>query len=255
MIERIKRLSRYEKGILLLMAVLLLSFAAVYAAVTSRVGFAYRDAILAPAQEDGRTVYSGRIQGQAAQFTVSPDGAVVFQCGEHTYGPYTAIEDPTAIPKDDEGADQMTGVELRRGDNVLFRGGVLDAGGICFLYNEDGTLEDIGVSVVTGQGLEIDEHGRVVDPMEPSVSAILKLMAGPELTHKGQWIAWFAAAFLCALNALSMLFADELFRWHLAFRIRDAQRAEPSDWELMGRAVGYAALTVMALVLFITGLQ
>jgi len=91
--------------------------------------------------------------------------------------------------------------------------------------------------------------------MKPSASTILKLMNNPELTHKGDWIAWFGAVIICVFNALSILFADELFRWHLAFLIRDVDRAEPSDWELAGRYISWAMLTIMALVLFIMGLQ
>ena len=80
-------------------------------------------------------------------------------------------------------------------------------------------------------------------------------MNDPELTHKGEWFAWFGALFICALNAISILFADELFRWNLAFRIRNADHAEPSDWEIAGRYIGWTVLSIMALVLFIIGLQ
>lgn len=60
---------------------------------------------------------------------------------------------------------------------------------------------------------------------------------------------------LCLVNALSILFADELFRWNLAFRIRDAEWAEPSEWELAGRYIGWTVLAVLALVIFVIGLQ
>ena len=80
-------------------------------------------------------------------------------------------------------------------------------------------------------------------------------MNDPELTHKGEWFAWFGALFICALNAISILFADELFRWNLAFRIRNVDDSEPSDWEIAGRYIGWTVLSIMALVLFIIGLQ
>ena len=67
--------------------------------------------------------------------------------------------------------------------------------------------------------------------------------------------AWFGAAFICLINAISMLFADELFRWHLSFRVWNADHLEPSDWELAGRYISWTVLCVMALVLFIVGLQ
>ena len=91
--------------------------------------------------------------------------------------------------------------------------------------------------------------------MEPSVSTILKLMKNPELTHKGEGFAWFGAVLICVLNAISILFADELFRWNLSFQIRNADGAEPSDFEIAGRYIGWTAMTIAALAIFIIGLQ
>ena len=174
---------------------------------------------------------------------------------DKTYGPYTAKEDPTAIPKDNEMAEFMTGVELRQGEDILFRGGMMETLGSYLLYNEDGTLDNFGIFYVTSDGTVRDANGNVINPVEPSASTILELMNDPELTHKGEWSVWFGAVFICILNALSILFADELFRWNLAFRIRNVDHAEPSDWEIIGRYTGWTALTIMALALFITGLQ
>lgn len=123
--EKIKSLNRYQKGILIVMIVMSLIFGAAYRITISRVGFEYKDEILVPNQENGSTVYSGKIQGKEAQFTVSGDKTVVFQYGDKIYGPYTAKEEPAAIPKNEEMAEYMTGVELYQGDEILFRGGVL----------------------------------------------------------------------------------------------------------------------------------
>ena len=253
--DRIRNLNRYQKTILILMTAVALVFAAVYFVTVQRAGYEYRDTIFVPGQENGSTVYSGKIRGQQARFTVSADKTVVFQCGDRIYGPYTAKEDPTAIPQDAETAGALTGVELRQGEEVLFRGGVRRNRDYYLLFNEDGTLDNISLSYVSGDGVERDENGNVVDPMEPSVSDILELMNGPELTHKGEWFVWFGAVLICILNALSVLFADELFRWNLAFRIRSADRAEPSDLEIAGRYIGWTVLTVLALVFFVMGLR
>lgn len=217
--------------------------------------FPIRFKILIPTEENGSTVYSGKLMGEQASFTVSEDKTVVFQHGDKTYGPYTAKEDATAIPKDEEMAEYMTGVELRQGDEILFRGGVFDHGDTMWLYNEDGSLDNFGFSYVTSDGIERDENGNIIDPVEPSATTILELMKGPELTHKGESLAWFGAVFICILNALSIFFADELFRWNLAFQIRNVDHAEPSDWEIAGRYIGWTVMTIMALVIFITGLQ
>lgn len=253
--EKIKNLNLYQKGVLIFMIVMAITFFVLYSMTISRVGFEYKDTILVPNQENGSTVYSGKIKGQQARFTVSEDKTVVFQHGDKTFGPYTAKEDPTAIPKDEEMAEDMIGVELLQGDSILFRGGVWKFGDEYWLYNEDGTINNFGVTYVTSDGIERDENGNAIDPVEPSVSTILDLMNDPKLTHKGEWLAWFGAVFICVLNSLSILFADELFRFNLIFQIRNVDSAEPSDWEIAGRYISWTVLPIMALVIFIMGLQ
>ena len=183
--ERIRSLGRYQKAVLLATALMALVFTAVYLTVTARVGFAFGDAILLDVHEVSADVYTGKVRGETVRFTVNADRSVTFQRGERLYGPYTTAEDPTAVPADSALAAYMTGVELRRGGEVVFRGGVL----------------------------------------------------------------------LCVITALTVLFADELFRWHLSFRIRNADRAEPSDWEIAGRYLSWTALPLLALVVFILGLR
>lgn len=56
------------------------------------------------------------------------------------------------------------------------------------------------------------------------------------------------------MTALFILFADKLFRRNLSFRIRDAEHAEPSDFEIASRYIAWTALPIMALFLFVLGL-
>ena len=93
--ERVKRLGRYPKIILLIITVMMLVFTILYPIVTARVGSLYEDTILVPAEEGGATVYSGKIHGLETIFTVSADKTVVFQYGDTVYGPYIAKEDLT----------------------------------------------------------------------------------------------------------------------------------------------------------------
>ena len=122
--ERIRSLGRYQKAVLLATALMALVFTAVYLTVTARVGFAFGDAILLDVHEVSADVYTGKVRGETVRFTVNADRSVTFQRGERLYGPYTAAEDPTAVPADSALAAYMTGVELRRGGEVVFRGGV-----------------------------------------------------------------------------------------------------------------------------------
>jgi len=254
--EKIKSLNIYQKCILILMIIMPLVFTLIYYVTISKVGYEYKDAILVPSQENGSTIYSGKIQKSQARFIVGEDKSVLFQYGDITYGPYVAKEDPTAIPEDAEMKDRMTGVELRQGEETLFRGGVFESGNVMYLYNEDGTLDNFGFSYMDSDGIERDQNGNPIDSIvTPSAETLLELMNDPELTHKGDWYAWFGGVFICIVNAVSILFVDELFRWNLSFQIRNADRAEPSDWEITGRYIGWTVLSITALILFIVGLQ
>lgn len=263
--KRFKSLDGFQKGVLLFMAIMILSFAVVYyiPTATSKEGFAYEGTILVPSQENGSTVYSGEIHGQKACFTVSEDKTVVFQYGDKTYGPYTSKEDPTAIPTDEEIAEStehMTGVELRKGEEILFRGGVLDQEDSYLLYNEDGSLyNDTVITFTSSDGIERDQNGDEIDSTEPSAYTILKLMNDPELTSEHQdqykWFMWFMAVLLCVVNTFSILFADELYRFKMSLRIRDVDYAEPSDYEMIRRFFLWIGLTIAALAIFIIGLR
>ena len=253
--ERIKNLNRYQKGVLIFMTVMTLVFAVIYPVTISKVGYRYKDAILVPTQEEGQTIYKGKIQGEQARFIVSEDKSVVFHYGNKAYGTYIMKEDPTAIPDDKELSEQMSGVEIYKGNELLFRGGVLDATDTYWLYNEDGTLNNLGFFVYTSYGVEYDENGNIVDRMEPSALNIYELINGPKLTHKGEMFAWFGGTFICILNVLTILFIDELFLWNLAFQIRNVENAEPSEWQIAGRYIGWNGMVIMALVIFIMGLQ
>lgn len=254
-VQRIRSLNNYQKVILIVMAAMSLLFAVIYPKTIAKVGYKYNDVILVPTVEDGNTVYSGKIQGEQAQFIVSNGNTVVFNYGDKTYGPYTVREDITAIPKDDEMSGSMTGIEVREGNDILFRGGVKDLVNYYSFYNEDGSSYDMFVSYMTSDGIERDKNGNPIDKMKPSLSTIYELIQTPELTHRGVGIAWFGGVFICILNTLSILFADELFRLNLAFKVRNVENVEPSEWEITGRYIGWTIMIIIALAVFIMGLQ
>ena len=58
---RIRQLDWYQRGILLLLLALALVFAVIYRVRIARVGFLYQDKIFVPSEENGVTVYSGKI--------------------------------------------------------------------------------------------------------------------------------------------------------------------------------------------------
>ena len=246
--ERFKTLDYRQKWIFLIMGVMVLVFTILYPVTLSRVGYSYRDAILVPHEAEGTTVYSGKIQGEAASFTVTQDKTVTFQYGDFTYGPYTVKEDPQAAPESGDLADSLSGVEIWRQDSRLFRGGVqkLEQNG-WLLYNENGEPYGLEIKITTG--------GNSAAQMEPSLATILDLAMGPELTHKGHWLPWFLGICLCVVNAVSILYADELFRFWLSFRIESPELAEPTDLEITGRYFGWGAMLIGIFVVFVIGLS
>ena len=249
--ERVRALDGYQKAILCILVLMVLGFSVLYFTTVSRVGYAYKDTLLVPTEEGGNTVYSGEIDGMPSSFTVTPDKTVTFQYGITTYGPYTVIKDETAVPKGRDGK----GVEVRLGDEILFRGSAQKTSYGLWLTNEDGTSFHGNITISSSNGIITDENGNIIDQMAPSVSTLLELVYGPELTHKGSLWIWFFCVVLCIASAVSILFADELFRWNLSFLVRYAYDAEPSDWEISSRYIGWTLETIFAFIFFIVGLQ
>ena len=248
---RMKALNWYQKGILLLLIVMAITFCVVYAVTSHRVGYLYHDVILVPGEENGNTVYSGTILDWDCCFTVTADKTVTFQCGEKLYGPYTAREDPTARPDEEE---YLTGVEILEGDTVFFRGGVWRSGEDLMLFEEDGGIQ-INITVSAGNGTMVDANGNLSGWLEPSPITILELMNGPELTHRGDWGAWFGGVLISIITAMTILFADEMFRLNMMFRIQDVDMVEPSAWEIAGRYISWTVLVMMTFALYMIGLQ
>ncbi len=240
---RLRRLTRYQKFLLLFMAAMILVFSVLYPITLSRTGFSYRGSILVPREEGGRTIYEGKVRWTPAVFTVEADKTVTYQFGDTTYGPYTARRDPTALPDDPDLPGMLTGVELRRGEEIIFRGGVTDRPLI--LFHQDGATENERFYALTTPS----------DPVAPSALTILMLMSGPELTHNGTGLAWFLGILFCLATAVSMLYADELFRWRLSFQVRDTEAAEPSEWEIFSRYASWTLVPLLALIFMIIGLK
>lgn len=252
--KRIKQLERDQKIILVLMMIMIVVFTILYSITIAREGFLYKDAILIPNQENGVITYSGKIEGKQAVFTVSEDKSVSFQYGNIVYVPYIIKEDKTAIPDDNAMIEGMMGIEVYQGPELIFRGSAMKMSDYWLLENEDGSA-NIDIFATQSDGTVIDGKGNIVDPMKPSVSTILEVANGPELTHKGNWFVWFGAVLFCCFTAISMIFADEIFRLKLAFRVRNVESVEPSDWEMTGRHIAWIVWPIIALILFIVGLK
>ena len=122
--ERFKNLDRYQKVLFVLLCVMVIVFTLVYAVVSARVGFEFYGSILLPRTVGRDTVYSGTVAAEKITITVTAEKSVTFDCGVKVYGPFTVVEDPTAIPPDANRELYTTGIEVRQGDSAYFRGGV-----------------------------------------------------------------------------------------------------------------------------------
>ena len=147
-------------------------------------------------------------------------------------------------------------LKIRGKGKILFRGGVRALQDYCFFIHSDGSSDFLSIyeDEVTGVAYNA-ETGEVYDRMAPTLRDIYTLLTNPPLTHKGEGMAWLAGVVMCIVNAVTLLFADELFYWKMSFLVRNPQGTEPSDWALGQRFFGWAALGILALVVFVLGLQ
>ena len=80
------------------------------------------------------------------------------------------------------------------------------------------------------------------------------MINNPELTHDGSLFNWFVGVFGCIINVLSIMFADESFRFGLMFTVRDAEYAEPTDLQIAKRYFSWTIITIVMFICFSGGL-
>ena len=255
--ERIKALNTYQKCILIFLSVMFVCFTIAYFVVSSREGYSYKGEILIPKEENGNIIYTGRVDGEKLRIMVTSEKTVTFQYDEKVYGPYTAKEDSSAIPERLVGEMDLTGVEILEGDSIFYRGGISYNEGShsgMVLFDEKGDVNGFEIYYAGSDGIERDIYGNPIDPLAPSATEILELVGNPKLISKGDWLVWFYAVFISGMTVVHILFADEIFRWNLAFQIRNVEGAEPSEWEITGRYIAWTLLPIAALIMYIIGL-
>ncbi len=250
-----KELSLYRKVLLAILAVLILGFGIAMPIMGARKGMAYGDTLLYFTEENGVRRYAGRHEGKRAEFTVQPDGTISYRWGDWDYGPYRVVEDPTAAP---EGRPDCTGIEIRREDEVLFRGGYYFRGSYyggdssLALYKEDGEWlvewGGFGVGTTTSGTTWYDEDGRELSAYElrePDLSTLVELSSGPKLTHRGNFGYYLLGTLLAALNIFQICCPGVMFRLSLLGHVRNIDSAEPSEWYIFMERVEWAILTAL----------
>ena len=241
--KRRNRQAPFERFLLSALAGMAVLFFSIYLILSQQPGIVFCDVLLLRHEQGEGVSYSGKVYGQKVEFLVSEGGAVTYVVDGRVRGPYTVVLDSSAAPE-----DSLAGGEVRLGEEVLFRGGWRLGDGLPFLADETGEPLSQVVTEVSGQV----EPARQL-PQDPSVSFLLRLILAPELQHRGRWECYALGMGLSLLAAGWMAFADQLFRWRLHWRIRNPERVQPSEWELLSRKTGWVVLSGVALVLYIFG--
>lgn len=249
-----------QQILILIQGFLILLFWILYLTVGQQQAIEYRGEHLRLRTDGSTATYSGKLDGEKAVFTITGD-TVEYRLGDTSYGPYTVTETSATLPDEGDKPIYITslhtlkGVEVREGPDLLFRGFYTKTPFL--LYDESGeplppvSIISNAVTVETGNGLMLT----YVKDSCPSYSEVIELALVPDLSQRGYAGGFALGVLLCIACSISVLYADNLFRWNLRFQIRNAERAEPSDWELFSRWIGWIALTVCALILFILSIN
>ena len=96
---------------------------------------------------------------------------------------------------------------------------------------------------------------REKETFEPTLGVIFRAAKGPELVNKGEWLFFALGLLLCAVNAFSVLFADNMFRRKASTWLRNAENVEPSENAIAYRNLSWFVLLIVSLGIFIVGLK
>ena len=242
-------MSRYRRVLLLVMAAEILVFFIANVLAFLRPGLEYQDAMLYPGTEGDIQIYQGTVDGETARFAVSPEWEVSYQWGDYTYGPYQITEDPAAVPDGYEGSQ---GIEIRLGDEVLFRGCYLPSSTFPLIQEDGESLwEDSNIYMISGEqiwrnGQEITER----EYREPSLSALARVALEPELTRQGNILLYLLITVLAVFNVLQICFPGLFFRRYIRWRVRDPELAEPSDFYIAMERMEWVVIAIVCLVLY-----
>lgn len=240
-------LSKGQKILVLIQLALVALFLLLYLIFGTQQFVEIDDTDLRCREKSGVVTYSGQVEGKPAVFTVQDDLTVEYRLGDARYGPYTIVFDDSISPEDYSiptfvtKPEALRGVELRRSGETLFRGAYMTTDMLpLLLFDEDGTRIGSVSENLSG---------------EPAPELILELALAPDTEERGEFMFFLLGVLLCFLNVLSILYAEEQFRFAMRLHIRNTEDMEPTDWELFGRWVCWIIIIGLAVLFFINSLN
>ena len=262
-------LSVYQRILLLLLLVMIAAFTGLAFWFQSHpglvcIGLEGKKALLVRSQAGETVRYSGKLDGQSAEFSVTGD-TVTYRWGEETYGPYQVKRDPTARPPYDPEnpwPSGQIGVEVRREGTVVFRGGYTPPGRMINDYWardlvwEDGSdyvdwSPGIYATTSTGEiiGLTGSAANRTVH--QPQLYTVIQVAMGPRLSQRGSWTDYIKTTALAVFTVLYVLLYKQLLQARMNWLVKDREQAQPSDVSVAAAPVAMLLLTGAVLLCYL----
>lgn len=262
-------LSVYQRILLLLLLVMIAAFTGLAFWFQSHpglvcIGLEGKEALLVRSQAGETVRYSGKLDGQSTEFSVTGD-TVNYRWGEETYGPYQVKRDPTARPPYDPEnpwPSGQIGVEVRREGTVVFRGGYASPGRMLNDYWardlvwEDGSdyvdwSPGIYATISTGEiiGLTGSAANRTVH--QPQLTTVIQVVMGPQLYQRGSWTDYIKTTALAVFTVLYVLLYKQLLQARMNWLVKDREQAQPSDVSVAAALVAMLLLTGAVLLCYL----
>lgn len=234
--------TRYQNVILIILAVMTLTFGALLFYNRTQPGIQFRGSFLKQEIRTENTVYYGHCEGEdTAIYVTDVDTSTCVQllAGERSWTYYVF---PWEGATNDRAYQNDTPIVITDQDGKTIFKGYLSGGSYRYLIDENGEMDSdsFGVFVYTGYERKWPWEGYT-----PSKQLIAELAIEPDLVHRGS-IGLFAIILIAALCvAVDVLFPEFWFRLQHIMSVRDP---EPSDFYIAMQRLGWAVWPVLLAV-------
>ena len=245
--NKIRSLSTFQKGVLTVLAGIVILFTFIYVNIQAEKGIKYRGSFLKQTVSDGNTVYSGTVDAKSVCITVQNDGGITFANSRKKYGPYKVFGGNLSMGSTSE-------ITVLQDDKTVFSGLIQPLEDSFVLFESNGSLHEDMPVIVSGGGTVTDGHGNVIDTDKPSISDIVTISKGLNITRRGNWGLFIIGTILCILTAIWVIFPDELFTLYLSFSVANPADIEPSGFELASRYISWIVMPILLIIIYCLGL-